>query len=250
MSNNSERVVVVTGAAAGIGLGVAESFAKAGYKVAMLDVQGELLAQAADALRAGGATIFHQTADVADRAQVDQAYDAIRRELGPITVVVPNAGIAPMVPFATMSQADWDRVISINLTGVFHTLQAALPDMVAAQWGRMITISSHAGQSGAPNMVHYSASKGGVIGMTKALARELAAQGITVNTIPPSLVETPQMHRATESGEFPLEMVTAMIPISRPGRPDEIGSACVFLASDEAAYITGQVLAVNGGSYI
>jgi NAD(P)-dependent dehydrogenase (short-subunit alcohol dehydrogenase family) len=99
-------------------------------------------------------------------------------------------------------------------------------------------------------MVHYSASKGGVIGMTKGLARELASHGITVNTIPPSLVETPQMHRATASGEFPLEAVTAMIPISRAGRPDEIGSACVFLASEGASYITGQVLGVNGGMYM
>lgn len=250
MSNNTNRVVVVTGAAAGIGLGIAKSFVSAGYKVAMLDRQADLLAEEADALRAQGAAICHIAADVADRAQIDQAYEQVRRELGPITVVVPNAGIAPMMPFSEMKQADWDQVISINLTAVFHTIQAALPDMVAAQWGRIVTISSQAAQSGAPNQAHYSASKGGVIGLTKALARELASQGITVNTIPPSLVETPQMHRATASGEFPLEMVTAMIPIARPGQPEEIGAACVFLASDDAAYITGQVLGVNGGMYI
>jgi 2-hydroxycyclohexanecarboxyl-CoA dehydrogenase len=149
-----------------------------------------------------------------------------------------------------MRSEDWQRVIDINLTGVFHTVQAAVPDMIAANWGRVVTISSQAGQSGGPMQAHYSASKGGVIAMTKALARELAPNGITVNTIPPSLVETPQMHRSTETGEFPLEMIVPMIPISRPGQPEEIAAACAFLASDDAAYITGQVLGVNGGMYM
>ncbi len=247
---HKDRVVVVTGAAEGIGLGIAERFARDGHPTVMLDVQGALLEKEAERLRGEGARILARVVDASSREQTEAAYADVRREFGPISIVIPNAGIAPMMPFTAMSIQDWDRVISVNLTGVFHTIQAAVGDMIEAGWGRIVTISSHAGQSGGPMMVHYSASKGGVIGMTKALARELAANGITVNTIPPSLVETPQMHKAIAAGTFPIDQVVPQIPISRAGQPWEIGAACAFLASEDAAYITGQVLGVNGGMYI
>lgn len=247
---NKEHVVVVTGAAAGIGLGIAKRFADDGHPVAMLDVQQEMLEKEADIFRAAGAKVLTRCVDVSNREQIDSAYADIRQEFGPISIVIPNAGIANFIPFTMMTTADWQRVIDINLTGVFHTVQAAVQDMIDAKWGRIVTISSQAGQSGGPMQAHYSASKGGVIGMTKALARELAPHGITVNTVPPSLVDTPQLHRSIKAGEFPLEVIVPMIPIARPGLPSEIASACAYLASEEAAYITGQVIAVNGGMYM
>lgn len=244
------HVVVVTGAAAGIGLGIATRFAQDGHPLLMLDVQEEELEAASNSLRADGARVISRRVDVTDRAQIDAAYDAARAEFGPISIVIPNAGVAEFIPFNMMTAPQWQRVIDINLTGVFHSVQAAVQDMMDAKWGRVVTISSQAGQSGGPMQAHYSASKGGVIGMTKALARELAPHGITVNTVPPSLVDTPQLHRSISAGEFPLEAIVPMIPISRPGLPSEIASACAYLASEEAAYITGQVIAVNGGMYM
>jgi NAD(P)-dependent dehydrogenase (short-subunit alcohol dehydrogenase family) len=145
----------------------------------------------------------------------------------------------------------WDRIIAVNLTGTFSCVQAALPDMLAAGWGRIVTISSSSAQSGAPNMAHYAASKGGVISLTKALAVELARSGITVNTIPPSLVDTPMARNAEAAGDFiGVDVVAPMVPLGRAGTPDDIASACSFLCGESGSYITGQVIGVNGGMYI
>lgn len=244
------QVVVVTGAASGIGLGIAQRFAGDGFRTVMIDVQEDLLEQEVIALRLSGAKVIAQPADVADRGQIESAYAAARKQWGHISIVIANAGIAPIVPFEAMAIEQWQRVIDINLTGVFHTIQAAIPDMIERKWGRIVTISSHAGQSGGMHMAHYSATKGGVISLTKGLAREFGAQGITVNTIAPSVCETPQMHRAMAAGEFPAEQIIQMIPIPRAGQPADIAAACTFLASEGASYITGQVLGVNGGMYI
>lgn len=247
----SKPVVVVTGGASGMGLGISKRFAANGHPVAMLDVQEEALTRESDALRSSGATIYAKKVDVSNRAEIDSAYAEIRKELGPITIVIANAGISKGVDFITMSSETWQHMIDVNLTGAFHTIQAAVPDMVEQKWGRIVTISSNAAQWGASDRVHYAASKGGMIGMTKALARELARHGITSNTIPPSLVDTPLARQGEADGEVPpIEVIAQMIPAGRAGTPEDIADACEFLCSDKASYITGQEINVNGGIYM
>lgn len=248
---SKDRVVVVTGAGSGIGLGIARRFAENGHPVAMLDRDLATVRHQAEKLIAEGLRVIPLSVDVSERAQVDQAYTLVRQQLGPVSIVVANAGISEARAFVDTSVEQWQRMIDVNLSGVFHTVQSALSDMIANQWGRIVTISSQAGQSGAPNRAHYAASKAGVIGLTKALGMELARTGITVNTIPPALVATPMMERETERGEFPgIDVVAPMIPIGRAATPDDIADACEFLCSDKAGYITGQQINVNGGSYI
>ena len=245
------RVAVVTGGASGIGLGVAHGFVADGHRVALVDSNAEAAESAAEELRREGATAIAVAADVADRAAVADGFDRIRAELGPVEILVTSAGIESFKPVLDITAEGWDRNIAINLTGTFTCVQAALPDMLAAGWGRIVTISSQSAQSGAPNMAHYAASKGGVIGLTKALAVELARQGITVNTIPPSLVDTPMARKAEAAGDFPgVDIVGPMVPLGRAGTPADIAAACSFLCSEGGSYITGQLIGVNGGMYI
>jgi len=185
------RVAVVTGAASGMGLAIASRLADLGHRLALLDLQGEAVRQAAEDLRARGGRALALALDVRDRAAIDEALSKVRSDLGPVEIVVTSAGIDAFADFSEISVVEWERVIAVNLTGTFHCIQAAVPDMLAAHWGRIVTISSTSAQSGAARMTHYAASKGGVIGLTKALAIELAPHGITVNTIPPSFIDTP-----------------------------------------------------------
>jgi NAD(P)-dependent dehydrogenase (short-subunit alcohol dehydrogenase family) len=245
------RVAVVTGGASGIGLGVARRFASNGHHVALLDNNGAAAKTAADELSAQGVTAIGVDTDVADRESVDAAFERVRTELGPVEILVTSAGIESFTSLLDITADIWDRIIAVNLTGTFTCVQAAVPDMLASGWGRIVTIASSSAQSGAPNMAHYAASKGGVIGLTKALAVELARSGITVNTIPPSLVDTPMARHAEEVGDFPgVDVVGPMVPLGRAGTPDDIAAACSFLCSDDASYITGQLIGVNGGMYI
>jgi 2-hydroxycyclohexanecarboxyl-CoA dehydrogenase len=245
------RVAVVTGAASGIGLGVARQFVADGHRVAVLDRNGEGASAAAAELRNGDSPVLAVQVDVADRSSVAAAFARVRAELGPVEIVVTSAGVESFDPVLEITPEKWDRIIDVNLTGTFTCVQAALPDMLAAEWGRIVTISSSSAQSGAPNMAHYAASKGGVIALTKALAVDLARNGITVNTIPPSLVDTPMARAAEAAGDFPgVDLVGPMVPVGRAGTPADIAAACSFLCSDGGSYITGQIIGVNGGMYI
>lgn len=245
------RVAVVTGAASGMGLAISNRLAQAGNDVALLDLDGEQAERAAREVGAAGVRAFGAAVDVSDRAAVDDAYARTRSELGPIQLLVTSAGVDQFKRFTDVTVEDWNRIIAVNLTGTFHCIQAALPDMLDAKWGRIVTISSSSAQSGAVKMGPYVASKGGVIGLTKALALEYAPKGITVNTIPPGFIETPMLHRAKDRGELPdIAAVVARTPVRRAGTADDIAAACAFLCSDDAGYITGQAINVNGGWYL
>ena len=247
----SGRVAVVTGAASGIGLGVANRLAADGIAVALLDLDGTGVTHATDALTGAGRSAVGYEVDVADRGDLERVFADVREKLGPITILVTSAGIESFDAVADITPEKWDRLLAVNLTGTFTCMQLAVPDMTAEGWGRIVTISSSSAQSGAPHMAHYVASKGGVIGLTKAFAREFAGQGITVNTIPPTIVDTPMARNAAGVGNVPsIDVMGRMVPTGRAGTPDDIAATCAFLCSDEASYITGQLIGVNGGMYI
>ncbi len=226
----------MTGGASGIGRAVAQRLRNDGFQVAVID-----LSPTEDG--------FGHIADVTDRAQVDAAVAAVREEFGPILALVNAAGVEGFKKFLDMSFQEWSRVINVNLNGVFHTIQAVLPDMVEAGWGRIVNISSSSTHSGQPFMAHYVAAKSAVNGLTKSLALEYGPSGITVNAVPPGFVDTPML-RSAESRHLlggSVEDHINRTPVRRVGRPEDIAAACSFFVSDEASYITGQILGVNGG---
>ncbi|MGK2317689.1 SDR family NAD(P)-dependent oxidoreductase [Gordonia rhizosphera] len=245
------KVAVVTGGASGMGEATCHELGRRGHRVAVLDIDESGAQRVAEDLRAQGVTSIGIAADVTKRPSVDEAFAKVRSELGPVGILVTSAGLVGFAPFLELTTDAWTRLLDVNLTGTFHCCQAALPDMVDANWGRIVMISSSSAQRGSPGMAHYAAAKGGVISLTKSLAREFALQGITVNNIPPSGIETPMQHRSQEAGHLPSnETMAANIPVGHLGTGDDIAAAVGFLASDEAGYITGQVLGVNGGSIL
>ncbi|MFD3377540.1 MULTISPECIES: SDR family NAD(P)-dependent oxidoreductase [unclassified Streptomyces] len=239
------RNAVVTGGGRGIGRATAIVLAEHGAAVAVWDRDADGADETVDRIRKAGNMAVAVIGDASVSKEVTAAADRTHAELGPVTVLVNNAGISTHSPFMSLTEEAWDQMIQVNLKGPFLVTQAFLPDMLAAGRGRIINISSSSAQTGAPDMAHYVASKGGVIGLTKALAIEFAAKGITVNNIPPGVVDTPLLRQAFDPDE-----VAAMMPMKRAGRPEEIAYAVAYLASDEAGYVTGQTLSVNGGRHL
>jgi len=244
-----ERTAIVTGGGSGIGLAISERLGADGLAVAVLDRNGDAAVGAAAKIVAAGGTAVGLTADVTDRAAIDAAVEETRGRLGAATVLVNNAGLDGFDSFLKISVDTWNRILEVNLTGTFQCCQAVVPDMIAAGWGRIVNISSSSAHGGQPFMTHYVAAKAGVIGFTKALALELGPRGITVNTIPPGFVDTPMLRRSESRGLLGegVDHHAALTPVRRVGRPEDIAAACSFLVRDEAGYITGQVIGVNGG---
>ncbi|MDT2005567.1 glucose 1-dehydrogenase [Rhodococcus opacus] len=238
------RNAVVTGGGRGIGRSIAMVLAGRGAAVAVWDLNAAGAEETATAIREAGGKAVAIAGDAADATAVASAAARTREELGPVTILVNNAGITNYVPFTDMTEELWDRMIHVNLKGPFLVSQAIVPDMLEAGWGRIINISSSSAQTGAPSLAHYAASKGGVIGLTKALAVEFVGKGITVNNVPPGFVDTPLLRESIDPDE-----VAATMPMKRAGQPQDIAHAVAYLASEEAGYVTGQTLSVNGGRY-
>ena len=245
MIDLSGRVAIVTGASRGIGRAIASKLAAQGATVVGA-ARGTNAAATIEAIVAAGGKGEAVTADVSDPAAIDHLIAGTLERHGRIDVLVNNAGITKDQLMLRMKRDDWDAVIATNLTAAYTCSQAVLRPMVKQRSGRIITISSVVGQMGNAGQVNYAASKAGLIGMSKALAREVASRGITVNVVAPGLIDT-DMTRALSAGTS--ETWASQIPLGRLGTPQDVASAVCFLASDEAAYITGQVIAVNGGMY-
>ena len=226
---------VVTGGGSGIGQAIVNRLRADGLNVAVLDLNPS-------------DDEFGYVADVTDRTQIDDALAAIRAKLGPVSILVNAAGLDSFKKFHDVSFERWQRVIDVNLNGVFHCVQAVLPDMLEAGWGRIVNISSSSTHSGAPYMSPYVAAKSAVNGLTKTLALEYGPSGITVNAVPPGFIDTPMLRAAADKGFLgDIDKTIAATPVRRIGRPEDIAAACAFLVSEEAGYITGQLLGVNGG---
>jgi 2-hydroxycyclohexanecarboxyl-CoA dehydrogenase len=230
------KTAVVTGGASGIGAGIARRLEKDGYNVASLDLN-----ESAD--------VFSVVADVTSREQIDAALRQVREQFGPITILVNAAGIDGFGKFEKLQFDRWSKVIEVNLNGVFHMIQATVPDMLAASWGRIVNISSSSTLGGQPYMSHYVAAKSAVNGLTKSLALEYGPNGITVNALPPGFIDTPMLRKAEQRGLLggTIDEHAARTPVRRAGRPEDIAAAAAFLISAEAGYITGQILPVSGG---
>jgi 2-hydroxycyclohexanecarboxyl-CoA dehydrogenase len=244
------RVALVTGGARGIGRAIALELARDGRAVAVADLLVDGAQETAAEAASLGAPAVGVRLDVTDRASVAEAVDRVRAELGPIGVLVNNAGWDELKPFLDTDEDFWDRVIDVNFRGMLRTTKAVLPEMVEAGWGRVVNIGSDAGRVGSSMESVYSGAKAGVMGFTKTIAREVARTGVTANVVCPGPTRTPLlegMAGAGESGEKLIGSLERAVPMKRLGEPEDVAAAVAFLASERAGYITGQTLSVSGG---
>ena len=242
------KVAVVTGGGSGMGRATCEQLARDGAAISIWDWNEEGAKETVERITKAGGRAIACKVDVSSTEEVAAAAQRTRAELGPLAILVNNAGISGMVPFVDMTEEIWDRMIKINLKGPFLCAKEAIPDMVAAGWGRIVNVTSSSTQLGAPQMAHYVSSKNGLAGLTKALAREFARSGITVNTVPPNFIDTPMLRE-----HVPAEAIEANAQASvmgRPGQPEDIAAAVSYLCSVEARHINGHTLSVNGGNYM
>ena len=239
------RVAIVTGGARGIGRAICFALARRGAKVAVTDIDYSGAERTAEEIRDDDGRALAIQVDVTDRPSVKRAVQEVLEQLGRLDILVNNAGICPLRSFEEISDEEWDRVLSINLKGAFICSQEAIKPMCEQGWGRIINISSVAGKMGGVKVgAHYAASKGGLIALTFCLARQYAASGITANVIAPATIETDLIRDWSAQAKRDL---VAHIPLGRLGQPKDVAAAVVFLASEEAGFITGEVLDVNGG---
>ncbi len=243
----SPRVAIVTGGASGIGEAISRRLASDGAVVAIFDLNVEAATEVAASIDQSGGSAVGLAVDVVDPAAVGAAVEDVRSRVGRPTILVNSAGRSHHGPFLELTNEIWERIVAINLTGTFNCCQAVIPDMLDEGWGRIVNISSSSIHRGAPRLESYVAAKSGVVGLTKSLALEFAGQGITVNTVPPGFVDTPMLRGTAAGGHINVDQQIAATPVGRIGKPEDIAYACAFLVSDEAGYITGQIIPVNGG---
>ncbi len=240
-----QRIALVTGAAKGIGRAVAIRLAKNGFSVAVNFRSSEKAAlEVCDIIAAGGGIAFPVKGDVSDPEDVKRVFSVVNEKAGHVSVLVNNAGIIKDAPLIKMKDEDWNSVLTANLSSVYYCTRAAIREMMRAKWGRVINIASVVALIGNPGQANYCASKAGVIGFTKSAAREYAAKGITVNALAPGFIGTDMTDSLPQQAR---EVLLKQVPAGRPGTPEDVAYIACFLASDEASYITGQVISVDGG---
>ncbi|MDX9843194.1 MAG: 2-hydroxycyclohexanecarboxyl-CoA dehydrogenase [Aquabacterium sp.] len=250
MANFEGKTVIVTGGGGGIGGATSKRFAKDGAKVAVFDMNVEAAQKVVDEIKAAGGVAQAFKCNITDRTEVDAAVAAAEAALGPIAVLVNNAGWDVFKPFVKTVPAEWDKLIAINLTGALHMLHAVLPGMAERKYGRIVNVASDAARGGSSGEAVYSACKGGLVALSKTLAREHARQSITVNVVCPGPTDTALLAGVAEGARDPAKLIEAFksaIPLGRLGQPDDLASAIAFFGSDDAGFITGQVISVSGG---